>query len=140
MPGNTVEISVPRSALEILGIVFMRFRPTQRIWGLWLVAVNAASLLFIEHVEAQVTLAAVGAALIAQALIYQRRRFIRLLGVTHLLWLPMLAWIGSRLGTYGGGFQAWLYALLITNAVSLAIDAWDALRFMRGERTPHYAW
>jgi hypothetical protein len=143
MTSDVLRISIVRSVFELLGIVLVRFRPVQRIWGAWLIAVNAASLLFIGHIEAQVTLAVVGVALLAQALIYQRTGFIRLLGVTHVLWLPMLTWIALRLNTFPEGetaFQVWLLILIATNAVSLAIDAWDATRFVRGERQPHYAW
>lgn len=132
-----------QSVFELLGIVLVRFRPVQRMWGAWLIAVNAACLMFITHIEAQVALAAVGLALLAQALIYQRTRFIRLLGVTHLIWVPMLAWMAVRLAAVPGedvAFQAWLLALIATNAISLAIDAWDATRFVRGERQPHYVW
>jgi hypothetical protein len=140
MSRNVVEIGFFRSILEIFGIVLVRFRPVQRIWGAWLVAVNSACLLFIQHVEAQVTLAAVGVAVLAQALIYQRKRFIRLLGVTHAVWIPMLAWMALRLPRDEPAFRAWILALIATNAVSLAIDAWDATRFIRGERQPYYAW
>jgi hypothetical protein len=143
MTGNALGIGFFRSVFELFGIVLMRFRPLQRAWGAWLVAVNAACLLFIQHIEAQVTLGAVGVAVLAQALIYQRKRFIRLLGVTHVLWVPMLAWIALRLDTLPKeetAFHAWLITLIATNAVSLAIDAWDATRFVRGERRPHYAW
>jgi hypothetical protein len=107
------------------------------------VAVNSASLLFLRHPEAQVTLAAVGVAVLAQALIYQRKRFIRLLGVTHVLWVPMLTWIALRfdaLPREETAFRAWLVILVATNAVSLAIDAWDATRFILGERRPYYLW
>lgn len=34
----------------------------------------------------------------------------------------------------------WLIVLLATNLASLAIDAIDAIRFLRGEHTPHYRW
>ncbi len=132
-----------RSVFELFGIVLVRFRPAQRIWGTWLVAVNAASLLFIQHMEAQVALGAVGVAVLGQALIYQRRRFIRLLGVTHALWVPMLAWMALRVDSIpkeDRGFRAWLVVLIATNAVSLVIDAWDATRFVLGERRPYYAW
>ena len=136
-------ISFMRSVFELFGIVLIRFQPVQRIWGAWLVAVNAAGLFFIMHLEAQVALGAVGVAVLAQALIYQRTRFIRLLGVTHMIWIPMLAWMVLRLPTLPEGevaFHVWLITLIATNAVSLAIDAWDATRFIRGERQPHYVW
>jgi len=143
MTSNASGIGIFRSVVELFGIVLVRFRPVQRIWGAWLVAVNAACLLFIQHIEAQVTLTAVGVAVLAQALIYQRKRFIRLLGVTHVLWVPMLTWIALRLDTLPKeetAFHVWLVTLLATNAVSLAIDAWDATRFILGERRPYYVW
>ena len=140
---STNRIGFMRSVFELLGIVLVRFRPVQRMWGAWLIAVNGACLLFITHIEAQVALAAVGLALLAQALIYQRKRFIRLLGVTHMIWVPMLAWMAQRLATLPEeeiAFHAWLLTLIATNAISLAIDAWDAARFVLGERQPHYVW
>ena len=143
MTRNTSEIGILRSVFELFGVVLVRFGPVQRMWGAWLIAVNAASLLFIQHIEAQVTLAAVGVAALAQTLIYQRKRFIRLLGVTHVLWVPMLTWIALRIDTVptaGTAYHAWLVTLLVTNGVSLAIDAWDAARYIRGERRPYYAW
>lgn len=143
MATNVQGIGFFRSVFELFGIVLVRFRPLQRIWGTWLVAVNAACLLFIQHVEAQVALGAVGVAVLAQTLIYQRKRFIRLLGTTHAVWLPMLAWMTLRLDTLPKeepAFRAWLIALIATNALSMAIDAWDAARFMLGERQPYYAW
>jgi hypothetical protein len=110
---------------------------------IWLVAVNAAGLLFVTHAEAQVALAIVGAAVLMQALIYRRRRFVRILGVTHILWVPMIAWMATRLGSVPpqeSAFRNWLMVLIATNLLSLVIDVWDAARFVRGERSPHYTW
>ena len=143
MTRNTSEIGILRSIFELFGVVLVRFGPVQRMWGAWLIAVNAACLLFITHIEAQVALAAVGAAVLAQSVIYQHKRFIRLLGVTHVLWVPMLAWMVLRLGTLPEGesaFHVWLIMLIMTNSISLAIDAWDAARFVLGERQPHCVW
>ena len=143
MTSQATGVGIFRSAVELFGIVLVRFRPVPKIWGAWLIAVNSASLLFIQHIEAQVTLAAVGVAVIAQALIYQRKGFIRLLGVTHTLWIPMLSWIALRLDTLPieeTAFRAWLLTLIATNTVSLLIDASDATRFILGERRPHYVW
>jgi hypothetical protein len=143
MTSRASGIGIFRSVFELFGIVLVRFRPVQRIWGAWLVAVNSACLLFIQHIEAQVTLGAVGVAVLAQALIYQRKRFIRLLGVTHVLWVPMLTWMALRLDALPKeetAFHVWLISLIATNAVSLAIDAWDATRFLLGERRPYYVW
>lgn len=143
MPLDTRPIGLARSVFELFGVVLIRFRPLPRAWGAWLVAVNSACLFFLPRPEALVALVAVGAAVGIQALIYQRRRFVRVLGVAHVLWIPMLAWMAPRLAAVPDGesaFRAWLAALIATNAISLVIDAWDAARFARGERRPHYAW
>jgi hypothetical protein len=143
MMRNTPATGIFRSVFELFGIVLVRFRPVPRMWAAWLVLVNTACLLFLQHVEAQVTLGAVGVAVIAQALIYSRRGFIRLLGTTHVVWVPMLAWMAVRLDSLQwqeGAFRAWVLTLMVTNGISLVIDAWDASRFIRGERRPYYAW
>lgn len=131
-----------RHMLEIFGVVFLRFRPVPRLWCVWLVAVNTACLLFIAHVEAQVVLVTTAIAVAVQTHIYQRIGFTRILGSTHLLWLPMFTWMATRIDTISAepGLARWLVVLFITNLVSLAVDTADAIRFLRGERAPHYYW
>ncbi len=81
-------------------------------------------------------------AVVAQSLIYGRLGFTRVLGSTHLLWVPMFAWMASRLEsiTLYPDLGRWLAVLAATNAISLMIDGTDVVRFLRGERDPHYAW
>ncbi len=128
--------------LELFGVVFLRFRPIPRLWGVWLVGVNVACLYFITHIEAQVVLAVTAVAVVAQTLIYQRTGFTRILGSTHVLWVPMFAWMATRIDTIIGepALAAWLLVLFATNMVSLVVDTIDAVRFLRGERAPHYRW
>lgn len=128
--------------LQIFGVVFLRFRLVPRLWCVWLVAVNLGCLLFITHLEAQVVLAVTLVAVASQTLIYQRIGFTRVLGTTHILWLPMFAWMGTRIGTIADqpDLADWLLLLFVTNLISGALDAIDAVRFLRGERVPHYRW
>lgn len=128
--------------LELFGVVFLRFRPVPRLWCIWLVGVNVACLYFITHVEAQVVLAVTAVAVATQTLIYQRIGFTRILGSTHALWIPMFAWMATRLDTIMSdpALADWLALLLVTNIVSLVVDTIDAVRFWRGERAPHYRW
>jgi hypothetical protein len=130
------------SMLELFGVVFLRFRPVPRLWGMWLVGVTFGCVLFITHVEAQVVLVLTGFAVLAQTLIYQRIGFTRILGTTHLLWVPMFAWMATRLDVIARdpALARWLLLLLATNSVSAVIDTIDAIRFIRGERAPHYRW
>jgi hypothetical protein len=128
--------------LELFGVVFLRFRPVPRLWCVWLVGVNLACLYFITHVEAQVVLAVTGIAVLGQTLIYQRIGFTRILGSTHVLWIPMFAWMATRIDSIVAepALANWLILLFATNAVSLVVDAIDAVRFLRGERAPYYRW
>lgn len=128
--------------LELFGVVFLRFRPVPRLWCAWLVAVNLACLYFIAQIEAQVVLAVTAIAVAGQTLIYQRIGFTRILGSTHFLWVPMFVWMATRIDTIMSdpGLAYWLILLFATNAVSIVVDTIDAVRFLRGERAPHYRW
>lgn len=130
------------SILKIFGIVFLRFRPVPRIWNVWLVGVNLMCLYFIGHLEAQVVFVVTLISVVLQALIYQREGFVRLMGIAHLTWVPMFAWMAMRMDLIAAhpDLQNWLVILVATNAVSLTIDSIDVFRFARGERTPHYSW
>lgn len=128
--------------LELFGVVFLRFRPVPRAWCVWLVGVNVACLYFITHIEAQAVLAVTAIAVGAQTLIYQRIGFTRILGTTHVLWFPMFAWMATRADTIAGdpALADWLILLFATNMISLVVDTIDAVRFLRGDRAPHYRW
>jgi hypothetical protein len=128
--------------LELFGVVFLRFRPVPRLWCAWLVGVNLACLYFITHIEAQVVLAVTVVAVAGQTLIYQRIGFTRILGSTHVLWIPMFAWMATRIDVILAepALARWLALLFATNMVSIVADTVDAARFLRGERTPHYHW
>ena len=135
-------MSFVTNILKIFGIVFLRFKPIPRAWGIWLVAVNLLCLAFIQHIEAQVLLGVTLAAVVMQAQIYQKMGFTRLLGIAHIAWLPMFYWFVTRfdgLGDYTA-LQTWLIVVAATNAISFVIDTSDVLRFLRGERAPHYSW
>lgn len=130
------------SVLKIFGIVFLRFRPVPRIWNVWLVGVNLLCLYFIWHIEAQVVLATTLVSVVAQASIQQRIGFTRVLGIAHITWVPMFAWLATRIDSIAAhpDLQAWLLVLTVTNVISMIVDATDVFRFARGERAPHYSW
>ncbi len=130
------------NVLKLFGIVFLRFRPVPRIWNVWLVGVNLMCLYFIGHIEAQVVLLTTLISVIVQAMIYGRIGFTRVLGIGHLLWIPMFVWIAARADSIAThpDLQTWIILLAITNAVSFAIDLTDIARFAKGERAPHYRW
>ena len=70
-----------------------------KIWLLLLVAANGvAPLFFLNRVEAQVVLAAMMIGAILMSLLTARFGFSRILGLGHILWIPLLGWLTFRLG------------------------------------------
>ena len=110
-----------------------------RAWVLLLVTANlVVPLFYIQTLEAQLTIAAMVAGAITQSYIHSKLGFVKLLGLGHIFWIPLVIWLGFRLNAIGldSSFGIWLASLVLINTVSLAIDGIDVLRFISGERSP----
>ncbi len=104
-----------------------------------LVAANfLVPLFYIQTLEAQLTIAAMFAGAITQSYIHSKLGFVRLLGLGHIFWVPLVIWLGFRLNTIGldSSFGIWLASLVLLNTISLIIDVIDVIRFISGERSP----
>ncbi len=112
-------------------------------WLVWLgllLAVNVAGpIYFFEALEAKVVLAAFLASATFMTAIFATKGFVRLLGIGHIFWAPMVPWLWTRLDQVGPGdtLGYWIIAVMIMNSISLIIDAVDVLRYLKGERQPY---
>ena len=63
----------------------------------------------------------------------------RLLGIGHIYWVPLIPWLWTRLGDLvpGEPFAVWIMAVIGLDSVSLLIDVSDVTRYVAGDRTPH---
>jgi hypothetical protein len=69
-------------------------------WRLWVVAlfiVNMCAVFFLAHLEAWVVLGALLFGALLQNLIFARKGFVRILGIGHFQWYPMLLWLYLRM-------------------------------------------
>jgi len=117
----------------------LKMPPPWRVWVMLLLAVNLiVPLFYIQTPEAQLTIAAMFAGAITQSWIHAKLGFVRLLGIGHIFWIPLVIWLALRAGTIGldSTFGIWLASLVLINTVSLVIDAIDVIRFLSGERSP----
>lgn len=132
----------PAKALEILWIVLFRFRLWPRLWAIALIAVNVGALAFLDTIYGWMALVSALIGILVMIVIYFRLGFVRLLGIGHVLWLPMLAWFATNLPDPGQTpwLHAWVLVLIVFNGLSLVIDTSDVIRYLRGERAPHYTW
>ena len=130
------------SAKEIIGIVLLRFRLVPRVWAALLIMVNASSVFFLDTRYGQIALAAILIGALTMTAIHTRLGFVRLLGIGHVFWVPMLIWMAIDVPMLDPDsmLRNWLLCLIVFNAISLVIDGMDVIRYLRGERRPHYSW
>ena len=109
-------------------------------WQVWLAALVATNLVvpmfFLERLEARVALGTILASMALMTYLTGRFGFTRIVGLGHILWVPMLAFLVVRLGDIPDNdvFGIWLRAVIVLNGVSLAIDAIDVIRYIAGDR------
>ena len=115
-------------------------------WKIWLAVLVGANLvlplLFVSRVEAQLVIVAFFIGMGLMTALTARFGFSRILGLGHIVWLPLLVYLMTRLSEAPAGeaFGLWLRALIALNAISVVIDTIDIVRFARGERqetVPH---
>lgn len=112
-------------------------------WAVWLgllIAVNTVgAAIFFEGLEARVVLAVFLANAMLMMMIFARLGFVRLLGMGHILWIPLVPWLWIRLDQIGidSAPGYWIVSVMIMNSLSLVIDTIDVIRYLMGERQPY---
>ncbi len=109
-----------------------------RLWLALLVVVNfVIPLFFLNRLEAQVVAGTLIASVILMTGLTALSGFTRLLGLGHILWIPLLYFLWMRLeqNPVDDLFGLWLRALMILNAASLIIDVVDVGRYIAGDRS-----
>ncbi len=107
-------------------------------WVLLLISVNIVTpFFFLEHVEAQAVLAAGALGMVLMTALTARFGFSRIIGLGHIAWVPLLGFLWSHLPVFPAtdAFGIWLRAVIVFDATSLVLDAVDAVRFARGDRS-----
>ena len=111
-------------------------------WVAWvglLMAVNMVGpFFFMATLEAKVVLVTMMASAGLMMFIFAQKGFVRLLGLAHIFWIPLIFWLWAR-GNPGApvtGFDHWILAVIVLNGLSLVIDAVDVIRYFKGDRAP----
>ena len=109
-----------------------------KVWQAWIglmLLLNAIMpLIYIGHIEGKTVFAVFVVSATLMAAIHHAKGFVRLIGVGHFVWLPLIAWLVPRLEAADGPMRLWLIGLIVVNGVSLVIDVIDLIRYLRGER------
>ena len=115
----------------------MRYPLGVKLWLAVLLAANMiAPLFFFETLEARVVLAALLASAVLMTILTGLSGFTRLLGLGHVLWIPLIGWLLTRLDAFppDDAFGIWMRVLIALNTISLIVDAVDVTRYIRGDR------
>ena len=133
--------------MENLMKTMIRFLRTMMLmpkpWLAWLGSLVFINILiplyFIHTLEAKVVLIAIICSMTIMTAIFSAKGFVRLLGIGHIAWVPMIPWLFTSLGeiSLDNPFGYWLLAIIIMNSLTLIIDTIDVIRYIRGERRPY---
>ena len=110
------------------------------LWQVWLAALVATNLVvpmfFLQRLEARVILGTILASMALMTYLTGRYGFTRIVGLGHILWIPMLLFLFTRLSDIPAtdAYGIWIRVLMVLNTVSLVIDAVDVGRYMTGDR------
>ena len=111
-------------------------------WVAWVMLLMTANMIiplfYLRTTEGKIVLAAAVLGAITQTAIFSAKGFVRLLGIGHIAWVPMVYWLWTRLDAAPAGslFRYWIVATLVLVSLSILIDATDVIRYLRGEREP----
>jgi hypothetical protein len=109
-------------------------------WMAGLPLINLSSIFFLPRTEAWVVLGTGLLAATIMTVLHAKLGYVRLLGIGHFVWIPMLIWLGFRLDNILEGtlFRGWILTLMAMNTVSLLLDIIDLIRYLRGDRAPRF--
>ena len=111
-----------------------------RIWlGLLMFLNMAVPLFYIGTPEGIAALAAATAGAVTMTMINERLRFVRLMGLGHIYWIPLVIFFLWRVDSAPSEslFQYWMWSIILLNSVSILIDAVDIMKYINGERAPY---
>lgn len=105
-------------------------------WVSFLVTINLLSLRYWEEPLARIILGTFLVSAMLMMALYARFGFEKILGLGHVLWLPLLPYLLASIPGAEPGFQAYLVALSASIAISLAFDIVDVWKYFAARRAP----
>jgi hypothetical protein len=98
-------------------------------WVFILMIVNLVSVFFWDKVLAKIIFVTFMLSAILMMGLYSRFGFEKILGLGHILWIPLLFYVLVRLPSVDGLFKSYLIILSIAMGISLVFDTIDVWRY-----------
>lgn len=101
------------------------------IWVFYMMMINVASIFFWEELLAKVIFIIFILSSMLMMGLYSNFGFTKILGLGHILWLPLAIYIAVVLPGTEGLYFTYLMVLLATISISLVIDIYDVWSYFR---------
>ena len=99
------------------------------IWLLFLMIANVSSLMFWSEPIAKVIFFTFMLSELLMMALYSKYGFEKILGMGHILWIPLLVYVLIEIPAAEGAFKSYLIILLISITISLVFDIIDVWRY-----------
>ena len=106
------------------------------VWVLLLMIVNVTSVGFWNEFLAKVIFAAFMLSAMLMMGLYSKFGFERVLGVGHILWIPLLIYVLMEIPAASGTFRGYLITWSLFTVISLVFDAVDVWKYFTSRKTP----
>lgn len=103
------------------------------IWVIYMMVINLAAAFFWEELLAKVIVIVFMISSMLMMGLYAKFGFTRILGLGHILWIPLVIYIGYEIPASEGIYMIYLIILQITISISVIIDAFDVWKYLRGD-------
>jgi hypothetical protein len=109
-------------------------RPSHEvIWVIYMMVINLAGAFFWEELLAKVIVIVFMISSMLMMGLYAKFGFTRILGLGHILWIPLVIYIGYEIPASEGIYMIYLIILQITISISVIIDAFVVWKYLRGD-------
>jgi hypothetical protein len=105
------------------------------IWVFYLMFINMASLGFWHEPLAKIIFFTFMVSAILMMVLYSRFGFEKVLGLGHVLWVPLLVYVLLQLPAFESSFKSYLAVLAISIAISLAFDIIDVWKYFASRKS-----
>ncbi len=104
------------------------------LWVFFLMLVNMASVAFWSEPLAKVIFITFMVSAGLMMGLYARFGFSKILGIGHVLWIPLLIYVVSQIPEADVGFRNYLVVFSVFTVVSLAFDITDVWKYFKHQR------
>ncbi len=105
------------------------------IWLFFLMIINVASLGFWHEPLAKLIFITFIISAMLMMGLYSRFGFEKILGLGHILWVPLLVYVLTQLPIVEASFKSYLVVLSISLAISLAFDITDVWKYFTNRKS-----